>query len=128
MKTIFNDILKSKTEWLAFGGTGNVPKVLPYFIPGWHLKRKKLGIKVRAIFYESNEGRKRGKEFIKMGLSKVRYIKQEFSLPATIYVYSNKIAIVLMSKEKPYGILIENTNISKSFKTYFELIWKVSKP
>jgi len=126
MKTIFNDILRTKKEWLTIGGTGHVPKVLPYFIPGWHLKRKKAKIKARAIFYDTKNGRKRGKEFLNIGLAEVKHMPKEYVLPATIYLWENKTAIVLISEEKPYGILIESKEITKSFKAYFELVWRMS--
>lgn len=56
---------------------------------------------------------------------KVRYIA--FNTPSETLIYNNKTAIVLLEKE-PLIILIHGESIAKSFKAYFYIMWKQSKP
>ena len=44
--------------------------------------------------------------------------------PTTTYCYDNKIAIVLWMKEKLLAIMIEDEIIAKSFKEFFDILWK----
>ena len=44
----------------------------------------------------------------------------------TINVYGKKSALVLWSKH-PITIILDNAEISKNLKLYFELLWSASK-
>ena len=44
--------------------------------------------------------------------------------PATIY--SDKVVITVWSKE-PYAFLIRSKEVARSYRSYFELLWKVAK-
>lgn len=127
MKTIYEDILKSGTkEWLGMGSSGKVPEILPYYVPQLHKRRIKSRIKIRAIFANTRKAQKRAKEFLEMGLAEVKFMPKNYQSPSTTYIYNNKIAIVLYSEEI-LGIIIENREINKSFKNYFEWMWKISE-
>lgn len=46
--------------------------------------------------------------------------------PSETLIYSNKTAIVLLEKE-PLIILLHGESIARSFKAYFDIMWKQAK-
>ncbi len=126
MKTILNDIIRTKQTWLAIGSTGKGPKVLsPIFIERFHRDRIKNNIVLKVLCNSTAEGKRRAHEFKSYGLAEVKFLPPSHQSPATSYVYGNKTAIFmwLAGGDKPFAILIENDEISKSFRSYFQLLW-----
>lgn len=128
LKTVMELILKEGKDWLSIGSTGRGPKVLPYFLPGWHKRRLKLKIKYNGLIADSPDGRKRAKEFLKLGLAQVKFLPKTIKNPQTIWIFGNKTAILLVSIEQPIVFLINNKEISDSFRDQFNWLWKQAKP
>ena len=61
-----------------------------------------------------------------MKLTEVKILPKEYMTPTHINVVGEKVGMILWS-EQPLGILIENREIADSFRTYFELLWKLAK-
>jgi len=57
----------------------------------------------------------------------VRFLPEKYSNPVSINIYSDKIALILWSREEPLAILIKNKEISRGYRKYFELLWKIAK-
>lgn len=127
LKTVMELILKEKKDWLSIGSTGKGPKALPYFLPGWHRRRLKLKIEYRGLFADTPDGRKRAREYLKMGSAKFKFLPKEIKNPQTIWIFGNKVAILLISIEQPVIFLINNKEIADSFMAYFNWLWKLSK-
>jgi HTH-type transcriptional regulator, sugar sensing transcriptional regulator len=91
-----------------------------------HTRRVKLGIKCKLLF---NVGTP--KEVLKNRNSykdcDARYMPVPVETPSWILVYKTFSVIVLQSEE-PMAIEINNEQIAKSFKEYFEAFWKLTKP
>lgn len=128
MKTILNDLIRTKKEWIAIGSTGRGPQVLPsFFLERLHRERVKNKIKLKVLCNSTAEGKKRGKEFSQYPLTEIKYLPKTHQSPTTIYVYGDKTAIFMwLAGEKPFAILIESAEVSKSFRSYFNLLWKLS--
>lgn len=128
MKTILNDIIRTKKEWLAIGSTGGSLHVLhDFFIEKFHKERVRNKIKLKVLFNDSSDGRKRAEAFLKLPLIESKYLPKTHQSPSTIYVYDYKTAIIMwLAIDKPFAILIESKEISNSFRSYFELLWKFS--
>ncbi len=47
--------------------------------------------------------------------------------PTTTYIYGNKVAVVIWLKERSLAIMIEDDIIAKSFKEFFEILWRTAK-
>jgi len=56
----------------------------------------------------------------------VRYLPEEYLSPASLTIYSNKLAIHLWSEE-PITVWIENEEVVKQFLKYFELMWRIAR-
>ena len=71
-------------------------------------ERIKLGIKRKVLIVNNIEGRKYYKILKKQGLVKIKFLPKEIQNPQTIWVYNDRVAIVLVSEEHPIIFLIEN--------------------
>ena len=127
LKTIFDDVLKSgEKEWLAIGTGGKIPEILPFYLEIYHKRRIKAGIRIKAIFANTKEGRKRGKEFIKMGITEIKFLPDFIKRPVTIQIYGSKTVIYSSSEGIPFVVVINNKEIASSFKDYFKWLWEIS--
>lgn len=115
------DILEIGKQWLTIGSTGRGQEVLPFYLEHFSKTRQKLGIRRKVLISNS----KKAKEYVKK-LKKQKYCKVktfDVNNPQTIWVYGNKVAIILVSIEHPIVFLIENKQIANSYKKYFNLLW-----
>ena len=60
-------------------------------------------------------------------LAEIKYLPEKYASPVAVNIYKDKTAIIVWAKE-PIAILIKNREISEAYKTYFELMWKISRP
>lgn len=125
-KTILETLLKENSkEWLIFGTTGKTADILSYYLPQFHRKRIEKKIIFKAIY--SKDSIERAMEVKKLKLTEVNILPREYLTPTHISIVGDKLGIILWS-EQPLGILIENKEIADSFRNYFKLLWKISKP
>ena len=126
LKTIFNDIFREGKEWLALGSTGLGKKILGEWIDQFEKRRAKAGIRLKVIFNDTPEGRKRGEELVKIGRTKAKYFPRTYFMPISTYVYGNKASLLLWSEISPISIIIDSREFSQAFRNYFNLIWKIA--
>lgn len=127
IKTILNDILKTKKEWLAFGSSGKGQEVLSFYAEHWEKEREKLKIILRGILDSSESGLKRGKEIAKRKYTKIKYVKESYSNPSSTWIYGDKLAFIIWGKEHSFAIRIISKEITNNFKKHFEVLWKNAK-
>lgn len=121
LKTIFEDIVNSKVNYDKFGAGEKFKETLKHYYSQYQRKKAENKILCRAV-YSENE---RNEDFVKEFIGEVHFLPQMFVNPATTVVYGNKIAILIW-KEPPLGILIQNEEITLSYKYYFESLWQHS--
>ncbi len=129
LKFVFNDILREKPkEWLADGGTSTAFKlpVIPEFLEIWHKKRINAGIKLRVIMNSDENSIERGGVLGKMPMTEVKFADTKTPSASTIYLYGDKIAIMIWSEKNPRAIIIEDSSLYEFFKNHFEESWKKS--
>lgn len=123
IKTIFDDILKTKKEDLVFGVTGKADRVLMYYLPSFRKKLKEIKIPVKMLCdYEA----KKSEAVKELSFAKIKYMPKDYKSPFAINIYDNKVAMLIFFNE-PLGILIENSKIANGFRNYFNLLWKIAK-
>lgn len=121
IKTVLKDVLSSKKEILNFGSSGMFPKFYPEYFDIWESQRIKQKIKMRIVASKSIKNKVPKKK-----LQKISYIGMEFKNLSSTFIYDNKVAIFLWTKN-PIAILIEDKNYSDSNRNYFEYLWKLTK-
>lgn len=120
IKSLLNDIIREGKDFVTWGATTKVKEYVPEFIIKKYLnERKRNNIKARQLFTDFYG-------VLETPLSENRKLPKEFASPTTTLIYGHKVAIFLWT-EVPKIILVENEELAKSYKSYFELLWKTAK-
>lgn len=90
----------------------------------FHSKREKRKVKMK-ILYNANvrvygEIRKRWK------YTQVKYLPNKLISPTWIDIFPEAILLVVILKQ-PLAFVVRDKELAKSFKAYFELMWKISE-
>lgn len=117
LKAVFEDQLNEK-EILILGARENASEILNYYFKWYNKNRIKRKIKTKVIAHSRKN--------FKIWNAEVKYLPEKYASPLAINMYGDKTAIILWSK-KPLVIVIKNEEITKGYKNYFELLWKIAK-
>lgn len=126
LKTIFEDLLRTKKEWDSLISSGMALKVLPFYVDNFHKRRQKAKISYKVIFYGSKVAELRAEEHARMKYTEVKCFPESQFIPISTWIYGNK--VVLMIWEAELGILIESRKVTESFRKHFEVLWSIAKP
>ncbi|MBS3145828.1 hypothetical protein J4414_03435 [Candidatus Woesearchaeota archaeon] len=127
LETVFEDLLKDAKRGdidLIIGASGGFnPQRTRKFFDKYTIKAKEKGVIVKVIFQES------AREYFRKSKAYKRYIIKKYleqTTPAEINIAKDKVVIIVLSQE-PLAILIKNDEIARSFKEYFNIMWKIAK-
>jgi len=91
----------------------------------FHKRRRHAGVGMRII-YNANT-REYGQKRAKMELTAVRYLPENFTTPTWFDVFNDKVLIVVIPTDgKPYALLVRDSSVADSVRSYFELLWGIS--
>jgi sugar-specific transcriptional regulator TrmB len=110
-------IMTSGKEFMSFVSQGYIKKVIR--------EKRKKGIKSRQIITDSAYAR----EIIKDDRTEnreSRIVSSNYPLPAIEIIFGNKLAII-SSIYEDIILIIESKEISRTHRSYFELIWDLSE-
>jgi len=122
LKTVLNDIVRTKKTIYAYGAAGLSENALKWDFPKIIEARVKEGIKFKVIFDKSFLAQEKKK----LPLTEVRFISKSFEDLTFTEIYGNKVAIFIYSKS-PSVVLIESEEVVKSYKRYFDILWETAK-
>lgn len=126
IKEVYNIMINAKgKEYNTFGGGPKASEIMGF--TWWlnlHKRRVENKLPSRQVFDESV--RQGGKEIAKNPLTKIRYIDKEFAQFQETIIVGDIVAIAVFS-DTPYAFLINDKNVSESYKKYFELLWKIAR-
>jgi sugar-specific transcriptional regulator TrmB len=123
LKSIAEDILKTKKELLVFGAEGKFVDLFTHYAQQWHMRRGKLKIPVKIIY---NERIRAKKSKAKFPILKMRFNSNVYETPATTWIYGNKVAIIVWS-DQPIATLIRSKEVANSYRQFFNILLKDSK-
>ena len=118
LKTVFDDQLNSKGEILVFGASTYAYEIVKFYFEKYDKERQKKKIFVRAIFNDRLRH--------EIPYAEVRYLPKEYESHTATNIYGSKVAIILWT-QNPFAIVINNEEIAKSYRKYFELMWRIAK-
>lgn len=124
IKTFYQDIYNSAKEFLVLGATGKATEVLEYSYPHFINKFVKRKIKERAI---ANTNAKEIMSKHPKKYFQVRYLSKKFDAMVTTIIYKEKVAIQSLQKNNIYVVIISDNLLYKTYKNYFECLWKIAK-
>ncbi len=121
LKTILEDIIKTKRDILTYGSEGNFSKILRFYFKHYLRKLEKSGIRMKVIFNYDDT-----KKPFNWKFANARYIPKRYRAPTETTIYGDKVAIFILTEE-PKAILIKSNTISGSYKKYFSILWRIGK-
>lgn len=121
LKTVFEDQIHEKKPIFIIGASPDAYEIFKYYFKWFDKRRKKNKIHVKAIFSSSVR-----QKLKKIPLAQIRFLSQQYLGLAAVNVYGNKVSLILWSEES-FAILIENKDISESYRKFFELLWKQAR-
>ena len=121
LRTVIKDILRTKKDCIAFGEEGRFQKVLPIDVKKYLKQLEKENIHEKVLVREGL-----GRNILKSKNSEFRYVPREYLSPVTTVVYGNKTANFIWTSPY-YAIVTKNKEVADSFRSYFEILWKIAK-
>jgi len=107
-----------------FGNPASGHEYMLGYWDDWNDRRIQKKISAMIIYNQDAKGF--GQRRKKLAYTKVKYLPKEGNTHAWIEIYGDIIAIVIRYKT-PMSIVINNKYVAESFKTYFDIMWAVSK-
>ncbi len=123
LKTIFQDILDNvpkNKDYFIMGSEGKFSQMMPYYSSLFSKLKTNKHIHTKMLIREGRVKTDKSK------LTEYKKIPSDVISPATINIYDGKVAIFIWD-ETPEAILIENKDVSETFKSYFNFIWNRAK-
>lgn len=120
LKTFYQDIINNTGEILAFGVTGMAFEILNFEFP--HIVKQGIKNKIK-IRYLANKDSKKQLNKIPKQILKVKYLSEKYNAKVSTIIYSNKVAIQSLQKDRIYISVIKDKNLYESYKNYFEFMW-----
>jgi len=122
IKTILGDVLKHK-RYYSFSSRGWLGEVLGPYYYRYQKMKQKLNIKHKMLAHESF----RISKYKSAVFGEIRYLPKEYTSPnTTTFIYDDKVAICVWV-ETPIGFLIESSELAKTYRNYFTILWKIAK-
>jgi len=118
------EVLNKGDLFIVFGAPKIGNERLNAFFNAFHKKRIRKGIKYRVIY--NADAREFGEERKKYKLTEVKYLEEGINTPSVFWIFKDYVALVVFSEE-PIALLIKNKQITQSFNSYFEIMWKIAK-
>lgn len=122
-KTIRKDVLKQKQTLYLIGAVGKEDQFLKYFFPNFNKLRIKNKIKWKILY----DAEVKGKEITKLKLMETKFLPKEYSSPAVINIYADRVVNVLWQGGNPTCFMIINKEIADSYRKWFDLLWNIQK-
>ncbi len=117
--SVLKDIIRTGKDYVVLGEDGTFEKVVPEYSKQFVRQLNEKRIRERIL----------AKEDISLVTSKkseVRYLPKEFQIPTVTTIYGNKVAIAIFTKPY-YIILIKSKDLADSYKSFFNILWKIFK-
>ncbi len=110
-----------------FGVSSSAYHRMEAYYNDWNDRRIKKGIKSYTVFTEDARRHPYVKEKMKHKYTYLRFLPREILTHAWTEIYGDTVVIAINYK-KPMSIVIHNKYVAESYKQYFDLLWKISKP
>ena len=120
---ILDELHSGETYYVISATYGENRPGVKEFFENYHKQRAKKKIKVRMLANHDVKKMLVESTFIN---SEIKFLPQYLVSNMIIVFYKTKSFIFFLSDE-PIGLLIENEEVTKGFKSYFDTFWKIAK-
>ncbi|MCK5476327.1 MAG: hypothetical protein KAI55_00230 [Candidatus Aenigmarchaeota archaeon] len=122
IKSIFADIIGQKKELRVFANNSNYYEIMPHFTQKFIRDRKENNIFCKNLGEDSLQTKKIQKldeeEFRKTKIHPLMNNKN-----VECYIYGSKIAFLVISKNEPVGVIVDNEDIANLQRAIFDGLW-----
>jgi sugar-specific transcriptional regulator TrmB len=116
IKSLFLDIARTKEDNDVFGSEGQFSEMLPEFAKQFERMKQEHGTKTRLLL-------RKGRDAKGSHNTKYKFMEGIEKSPVVTNICGDKIAIIIWTDD-PEGILIENAEAAKAYRSYFNFMWK----
>ena len=116
-KSILAEMIKAKGEILWMGGGFKILKAIGYSKERLIKELLKLKIRIIQPVPDSEEFRKY------FSSSQVKLIPKKYQSEACFFVFSDSVAIGTLVNNDIFAVKIENPDVAKAYRNYFNIIW-----
>ncbi|MBI2676059.1 MAG: hypothetical protein HYX24_06380 [Candidatus Aenigmarchaeota archaeon] len=120
IKTILSDIIKQGHDFVGIGTIKRFEDIMPLYIEQFVSRMNKKGLKERHIMVD-------GEKIIEAERGEYRYLPKKYILLSSMLIYGDKVALFIW-KEPYIQILINNSDIAKSYLSQFNVLWRMATP
>lgn len=122
IKQILQEIINEKRDFLAITSIEDANTILHGDFGDFIGQRIKHNLRVRLLTGRTPAALKL-KKTDGQSLRDTRFISGEYHFKTANFKFGSKLAIISL-KKNPLGIVIEDDDITDTFKMYFEILWK----
>lgn len=124
VKQIFSHELQVGEDYFVIGAPKESVELLgEHFWSNFIQKQKVKKMKGKIIF---NESLRKFSKTIQSDINEIRFLERSHEPLTEICIFDKYVATIVWSKE-PVGTLIESEQVAKSYKAYFQMLWKNAK-
>ncbi|NQU98014.1 TrmB family transcriptional regulator [Candidatus Woesearchaeota archaeon] len=117
LRILFEEILETKKPISIIAAELQFQKLFGPYFELWHKQRAEKKILQKSIFPKKFKGKLK-----KRTLLEYKFVDDKFTNPTTTILYGDNCLLIQWSKE-PIAIKINNKEIVKSHKNYFDMLW-----
>ncbi len=127
VEDVYKDMLREKKEIVAYEDLESLKNEIPRRMFEWFPKeRAKKDVLIKAISRDTEFAR----EFSKGNRGLLRETKfiSTPALKTDINVYGDKVALIDLQSDSPFGVVIENKNIAETMRAVWNELWNKLGP
>ncbi len=123
IRKLLNNMLdKDNREFLSYGAARQSEEVLgDFFWQAMNVRRKREKTKTKMIFHTSLKTR--AKELNNLPFMEVKTTDKDFEEIVETFIVGEQVAVII-SSDNPVAVLIEEPLVARSYKKFFNLLWK----
>lgn len=124
----FTEMILSKLEkgdiFYILGAPSEANELLGAYFQEWHERRVKKGVYCKVLYNQDSKNWAKIRQ--KTPLTEIKFLPENVKTPALIDIGKDYVTTILFG-ERPLCIVIKNKKISESYRSYFDLLWKIAK-
>lgn len=118
------DELNSGEEYYVLGANWQGQKEeVPKFFTDFHKKRIEKGVKAKLLFVSGTEKIIDAHKEYYTPLAEVKFLPKGILEAMQVNIYKNKVLLFVWREKEPIVFTIDDANVSKTFKSYFDTLW-----
>lgn len=121
------DIMKKGDSVYFFGVPASAYERMEAYYSNWNERRIRKGINSYTVFTNEARNHEYVSKKMKQKCTFLRFLPAGVVTHAWVEIYGDAVVIAI-NHVKPMSIVINNKFVAESYKQYFDILWRISKP